>query len=120
MSIKNMHIFLIILLTFSFNAWAAIDINTAHQAELETLSGIGAVKAKSIIDYRKKHGAFKSVDELEQVNGIGKSTLDKIRSKITVNRKKPQAQNNMNHVRTDAMSTAKKPDRPAKEPSAQK
>ncbi|PKO46243.1 MAG: competence protein ComE [Betaproteobacteria bacterium HGW-Betaproteobacteria-22] len=115
MAIKNIRIFLILLFTFSLNAWAVIDINTARQAELETLAGIGAVKAKAIIDYRQKHGPFKSVNELEHVSGIGKSTLNAIRDKITVNRKKMQPKHHTDHIRSET-SIAKKPDRPAKEP----
>ena len=43
---------------------AAVNINTASSAELEALPGIGPAKAKSIVEYRQKNGAFKSVEEL--------------------------------------------------------
>ena len=65
-------------------ALAAVNINSASQAELENLRGIGPVKAKAIIDYRSQHGPFKSLDDLDKVKGIGKGTLDKIRNEITV------------------------------------
>jgi competence protein ComEA len=50
-----------------------MDINLASLEELKSLPGIGDVKAKSIIDFRKKYGNFTSVDELLYVPGIGDS-----------------------------------------------
>lgn len=74
------------------SACAAVDINSASQAELETLNGIGPAKAQAIIEYRKKSGGFKTVDELDQVPGIGQSTLTNLRKDITVGAlKKPAA-----------------------------
>ncbi len=61
-----------------------ININTASSLTLQKLNGIGLVKARAIIEYREKNGAFSSVDELINVKGIGKATLDKIRNDITV------------------------------------
>lgn len=63
---------------------AALNINTATQAELETLPGIGESKAVAIIQYRTDHGAFKTVDELDNVPGIGESTLANLRPLVTV------------------------------------
>jgi competence protein ComEA len=69
----------------SLAAFAAqINLNTASAAQLETLNGIGAAKAEAIVDYRKEHGAFKSVDELAKVKGIGQKTVDKNRDQMTV------------------------------------
>lgn len=69
----------------SLAAFAAqINLNTATAAQLETLNGIGAAKAEAIVEYRKEHGAFKSVDELAQVKGIGQKTVDKNRDQMTV------------------------------------
>ena len=58
---------------------AAVNINTASSAELEALPGIGPAKAKSIVEYRQKNGAFKSVEELKNVKGIGDAVLNKLR-----------------------------------------
>ncbi|MEW5942361.1 MAG: helix-hairpin-helix domain-containing protein [Pseudomonadota bacterium] len=61
-----------------------VDLNTATQAQLETVKGIGPAKAKAIIEYRTKSGPFKSVDDLEKVSGFGKKTVDSVRSQVTV------------------------------------
>ena len=70
-------------LLFQFAA-AAVNINTASQAELESLNGIGPAKARAIIDYRQKHGPFKSVNELDAVPGIGAKTMDKLKPELSV------------------------------------
>lgn len=69
---------------FAGAAWAAVNINTATKEELVTLKGIGDKKAQAIIDYRKKNGDFKSVDDLEKVDGIGPGTMKQIRSQLSV------------------------------------
>jgi competence protein ComEA len=61
-----------------------ININTASFEELQTLYGIGPVKAQAIIDYRNENGFFHSVEELVNVPGIGPKTLEEIRDEITV------------------------------------
>jgi len=65
-------------------ALAAVNINTATKEELTTLKGVGDKRAQEIIDYRKKNGNFKSVDELEKVPGIGPGLMKQIRSDVTV------------------------------------
>lgn len=66
-------------------AWAAlIDLNTADAATLETLPGIGPSKAAAILAYRQAHGAFGSVEQLDDVEGIGPSTMANLRDLVTV------------------------------------
>ena len=61
-----------------------ININTATQAELETLTGIGPVIAKAIIRFRLENGPFKEIAEIQSVAGIGPVTFEKIEPYITV------------------------------------
>ncbi len=61
-----------------------ININTADATAFEALNGIGEVLAAAIVTYRDEHGPFTSVDQLEDVPGIGPSTLEEIRSQVTV------------------------------------
>lgn len=61
-----------------------ININTADEELLQTLSGIGPVTAEKIVSYRTTYGAFSSIDDLKEVNGIGDKTFDQIRDYITV------------------------------------
>jgi competence protein ComEA len=61
-----------------------ININSASQAELETLTGIGPVKAQSIVQFRLENGPFKEVEDIQSVTGIGPVTFEKIQPYITV------------------------------------
>jgi competence protein ComEA len=61
-----------------------VNVNTASATELETLSGIGEVIAAAIVDYRTQNGPFTSVDQLEDVSGIGPATMEEIRDSVTV------------------------------------
>ncbi len=61
-----------------------ININTATQAELESLPGIGPVTAQEIIAYREAHGPFTSIEQIMDVEGIGPKTFEEIQDLITV------------------------------------
>ena len=61
-----------------------VNINTAPASELDRLPGVGAVIAGRIIEYRQKHGAFKSVEELAKVRGISPQKAEKMRKFVVV------------------------------------
>src|SRR5829696_2158596 len=61
-----------------------IDLNTATAEQLDELDGIGPGMAGTILDYRKEHGGFGSVEELGQVPGIGEKRLAALREKVRV------------------------------------
>jgi len=70
---------------FALSAWAAetVNINQASAQEIaEALNGIGMTKAEEIVRYRESNGAFKHVDELVNVKGVGLATVDKNRDRI--------------------------------------
>lgn len=81
---KKIAALLLGLTLLAFNALAAVNVNTATQQQLESLNGIGPAKAKAIIDYRTKNGPFKTVEELDNVPGIGQGILSKIRGDVTL------------------------------------
>ncbi len=64
--------------------FAAVNINTATQSELEAVTGVGPAKAKAIISYREANGGFKSLDELDKVKGFGKASIEKLKSELSV------------------------------------
>lgn len=61
-----------------------INLNTATEAELLTISGIGAKKAQEIIRFRDEQGPFKTVEELKNVPGIGEKTVERLKDMLTV------------------------------------
>ncbi len=76
----------IALLSLPMLAYAGqVNINTADAETIAAeLNGVGLSKAKAIVEYRTKHGPFRSVDDLSLVKGIGERTVDKNRSDIQV------------------------------------
>jgi len=94
-SMRNMFAFLVLgLMLFAGAAQAAseaggapLDLNRATAAQLETLPGIGAVKAAAILAVRDSRGGFKSMEELEEVRGIGPALVAKLRPLVVLGSK---------------------------------
>lgn len=92
---KHLLVFLMFCL-LSVSAWASgtVDINQASAEEIAaTLSGVGLSKAEEIVRYREANGAFKHVDELVNVKGIGLRTVDSNRDRITLRDAEADASN---------------------------
>lgn len=83
---------------------APVNLNTATSEELQTVPGIGPATAEKILQMRKNYGAFKSVDDLLAIKGIGPKRLEKMRKYLTVG--KPPSSNRP--------SSTKPSDQPAK------
>ena len=62
-----------------------VNLNTASREQLMTLPGIGASKAESIIAYRKEHGAFETIEDIMNIEGIKEGVFSKIKDHIKVN-----------------------------------
>jgi competence protein ComEA len=63
---------------------APLNLNAATEAQLEALPGVGSAVAGRIVEYRKKNGAFKKVEELMNVKGIGEKSFLKLKPLVTV------------------------------------
>ena len=63
---------------------AALDLNSASVAELEGLPGVGRSTAERIVEHRQKNGAFKKIEELMNVKGIGEKSFLRLKPLITV------------------------------------
>ena len=87
-------------------AFGAVNVNTASKEDLEALKEIGPVRAQAIVDYRREHGPFHSLDELDKVKGIGKATISAIRNEVTFDGPNtgiaPMKRDNRAEDRTDA------------------
>jgi competence protein ComEA len=64
-----------------------VNINTATQAQLESLPGVGAKAAERILAYRQKNGQFKKIEDLMNVKGIGEKSFLKLKPLLTVSDK---------------------------------
>ena len=62
-----------------------VNLNTASLEQLVSLPGVGKKKAAAIIEYRAKHGKFKSVNDLVNVKGLGEKMLQKLKNQIETN-----------------------------------
>ena len=69
------------------SAVSVVHVNTSTAKQLATLNGVGLKRAKLIVNYRKQHGAFKSLDELTKIKGIGSKSLKNILKKNQANLK---------------------------------
>lgn len=65
-------------------AAAAVNLNTASVAQLESLPGVGPAMAQRIVEYRQQSGGFKKIEELMNVRGIGEATFLKLKELIVV------------------------------------
>lgn len=77
----------IVLLSWTTQTYAIdkVDVNTADAATLDqVMSGIGAKKAEAIVKYRQEHGAFKSLQEIEKVPGIGAKIVENNKDKLII------------------------------------
>jgi competence protein ComEA len=72
------------LTPYGLSADGKIDINLADAALLETLPGIGPAIAQRIIEYREMNGAFETIEQLLDVEGIGPAKFDGIKDLVTV------------------------------------
>jgi competence protein ComEA len=59
-----------------------VSLNTATAAQLDTLDGVGPATAQKILDWRREHGGFRSIDDLGEVPGIGPKRLAALREKV--------------------------------------
>ena len=85
-SIRNLVIALVLSLAAVTAFAAPVDINTASAQQIaEAMVGVGESKAEAIVAFRKEHGAFKTIDDMAMVKGIGEKTVEKNRDNITVN-----------------------------------
>lgn len=74
----------IALLSWSPATCAVVDLNRASQAELESLPGIGPKKAEAIMVWRRQHGGFRRIEDLQRVPGFGPKTVNNLRGVLVV------------------------------------
>lgn len=63
---------------------AKIRLNSANVQDLQQLNGVGEKKALAIIEYREQHGKFKTIDELQNVKGIGPKLIEKNKARLSL------------------------------------
>src|SRR5690349_14380635 len=84
---KLLMLIAVLVLSLSAGLAAAVEVNSADQAALESVKGIGPVHAKAIIDERTKNGPFKDADDLaNRVKGIGQKSVKNLEAAgLTIN-----------------------------------
>lgn len=75
-----------------------VNLNTASSEELQLVPGIGPATAEKILQMRKSYGAFKSVDDLLAIRGLGAKRLEKMRKYLTVGKPAPKSNALPNHM----------------------
>ncbi len=65
-------------------AVSKVNLNRASADELQTLPGVGPVLAQRMVEWRKAHGRYRTIDDLQEVKGIGKKRLEQLRPLLTV------------------------------------
>ncbi len=84
-TMRTLLAFLLLTMASGIGMAATVNVNTASAEEIaQAMSGVGEKKAQAIIEDREANGAFKSVEEISRVKGIGMATIDKSRENITV------------------------------------
>ncbi len=76
--------FLAFLFLFASFLFAKLDVNSASEDELKHVRGIGATKAKAIVEYRKKNGNFTSIEDLVKVKGFGLKNAMTLKDELEV------------------------------------
>ncbi|MGN1386767.1 MAG: helix-hairpin-helix domain-containing protein [Bacillus sp. (in: firmicutes)] len=61
-----------------------VNLNTADETELQTLTGVGPSKAAAIIQYRTENGPFQKIEDLKNISGIGEKTFEKLKEDIAI------------------------------------
>ncbi|OMH30918.1 ComEA family DNA-binding protein [Motiliproteus sp. MSK22-1] len=91
LSKKQLAAVFVAFLSLSSSIFAAdqVDLNQADASELAlVLTGVGESKAQAIVEYRKKHGPFQSLEQLAEVKGVGESLIARNRDKIRISSEK--------------------------------
>jgi competence protein ComEA len=104
---KKILLVIVACLSFSMTSFAAVNLNTATQAELESLKNAGPTKAQAIIDYRKKSDGFKAVEDLNNVSDFGDKTMGNLKSELTVSGATKVATATAKHLKPAAVDAKK-------------
>lgn len=84
-----------------------IDLNTATEAELESLPRVGPALARRIVEHRVSHGPYRTVDELDAVKGVGPRLLERLRPLVRVAAALPQNRSMTNPQRITSESSSR-------------